>query len=278
MSNTIQHKLEELEIIPPVQVWQQIAKELDMSAGDQQLRSAFDQLAIEAPPAVWNNITAALEPVAEADLTAKLREAAVVPPDSIWQEIQKKLDAPVGNKTKWIRYAAAALMAGILFSSAYFLSFSSSEKQASAIIESAPVLDKTATTNQLPLITQEQIDDRALEQSKKTYASVDLSHKKISRIASNFEFASSDGIISSNDPGMADINDRYIVLMTPDGNFIRVSKKLGDLVCCVSGEEEDPACKQQMGKWQKQLASADLSHSGDFGDILKLVTELQQEK
>ena len=44
--------------------------------------------------------------------------------------------------------------------------------------------------------------------------------------------------------------------MTPDGNIIRMSKKWSGLVCCVSGEEQDEDCKNQIKKWQKKIATA----------------------
>ena len=282
MNNTLQHKLLELEILPPPQVWKLVEVELNAASGDKAWKFRLDQMEIAAPAAAWRHIATALEPAPELDLTAKLREAAVVPPASVWNEIEKRLSSPSVFKKSWMRYAAAAVMAGVLFSAAYFLPFSSNEKLADAKVEKSgrPVVitKKSPDTNNLPVIDQEQIDARALEQSKRTYASVNADRKKISRIASGFKFSSVDEILDTNDPPSGDINNRYIVLMTPDGNFIRVSKKLGDLVCCVSGEEEDLSCKEQVGKWQKQLASADILHAGNFGDILSMVSELQQDK
>ncbi len=280
MNNIVQHKLLELEILPPLQVWQLVEEELNAASDDKAWKSNLDQLEIEAPSIAWNHIAAALEPVPEMDFISKLREAAVVPPLAIWNRIEKSL-SPSVLKRGWIRYAAAAVMAGLLFSTAYFLPFSSNEKLASAKNEKtgSPVtISKDSKTNDLPVIDQDQINERALEQSKHTYASVDIDRKKISRIASGYKFSSTDDIIEPNDAVTADINDRYIVLMTPDGNFIRVSKKLGNLVCCVSGEEVDLSCKDQVVKWQKQIACADLLHSGNFGDILSLVSELQENK
>src|SRR5690606_8024204 len=78
-------------------------------------------------------------------------------------------------------------------------------------------------------------------------------------------------------PDFADIPDepvsnRYIMLMTPEGNIIRMSRKLGDLVCCVSGEEQDDDCIEQMKKWREQLASPNHGHAaGSFMDILGLL-------
>lgn len=278
MSNSIQHKLLELEVPPPAGLWQKLEEELNHASGDQPWRSALYPLEVDAPASAWPVIASSLEPPIEHDLSSTLREASVPPPSAIWNEIEKKLDQPSSPRFNWKRYAAAAVMAGILFCSAYFLSSPKNDKLAGIKKPMVSPERSPAATNDLPVITQQQLDDRALEQSRQTYASVEPDRKKISRIASGYEFSSSNDIIGDEITEEGLPNDRYVVLMTPDGNFIRVSKKLGDLVCCVSGEEEDPTCKEQVGKWQKQLAAAELSHSGDFGDILRLVSALQQEK
>lgn len=69
------------------------------------------------------------------------------------------------------------------------------------------------------------------------------------------------------------------MLMTPDGQFIRMSKKLGDLLCCVSGEEQDPDCIDQMKRWRQKIAISNLTPSpGNFMDILNLVKSLQENR
>jgi hypothetical protein len=65
--------------------------------------------------------------------------------------------------------------------------------------------------------------------------------------------------------------------MTPDGNIIRMSKKLKELICCVSGEEQDKDCIDQMKKWRERLANPSASHSSsNFMDILHLVNSMQE--
>jgi hypothetical protein len=72
-----------------------------------------------------------------------------------------------------------------------------------------------------------------------------------------------------------DLADRYVMLMTPEGSIIRMSKKLGDLICCVSGEEQGDGCKDQLKKWQEQMAMSSLAPSpANFLDILSLVNSL----
>ncbi len=35
-----------------------------------------------------------------------------------------------------------------------------------------------------------------------------------------------------------------------------MSKKLGNIVCCVAGEEQDDECKDQLKKWQEKIAAS----------------------
>jgi hypothetical protein len=73
------------------------------------------------------------------------------------------------------------------------------------------------------------------------------------------------------------IAERYVMLMTPDGNIIRMSKKWSELVCCVAGEDQDKDCKDQIKKWQEKIATSSLAPSpGNFMDILNLVNSLNE--
>jgi len=93
--------------------------------------------------------------------------------------------------------------------------------------------------------------------------------------------------MSASDPGRAiytyndhvpKIADRYITLLTPDGSFIRMAKRWGNLLCCVAGEEQDADCKNQLKAWQDKLAeSSVLSAPGNFMDIVTLVNSLNDD-
>ena len=101
-------------------------------------------------------------------------------------------------------------------------------------------------------------------------------------IASGFSFASSlageriTGIIPDDEMNAGNLANRYITLMTPEGNIIRMSKKFTDMVCCVSGEDQDEACKDQMKKWREKIICSPACHSaGSFMNMLDLVEALQ---
>jgi len=245
MSNKIQHKLYNYEQVPPESVWSKISSELD--------------------------------------LHAKLYSAEVTPPAAAWDKIEDALNE---GKPKRIiplfRYAAAAVIIGLMTWAG--LRLINTNKSAPTVVKTnPPAEEKIKAPEAAPANNNDQVavntetedarNDAALEASKKTYAKLDGAKKKRLNTVSGFHFSgftSADAI-----PSVERIQDRYIVLMNPDGNFIRVSKKLSNMVCCVSGEEQDADCKDQMEKWRKQLACSSASHPGNFLDILDLVSSLQ---
>jgi hypothetical protein len=188
-----------------------------------------------------------------------------------------------------MKYAAAAVvLAALAWGGVRVLS---GEKKADEIVKTGdkPAIDpKTvpgnAEENIPPVVTEEVAvteeearNDAALEASKKTYAKLNTPKRnKITNAAGfHFSFEVPDPVIAPDDMDPA---TRYIVLMTPDGNFIRMSKKWSDLLCCVAGEEEDAGCTDQLKKWREKLASSSQTASpGNFGDIMDLVKSLQND-
>ena len=66
--------------------------------------------------------------------------------------------------------------------------------------------------------------------------------------------------------------------MTPEGNIIRISKKLSDIVGCVSGAEQDKECLDQLKIWQQKMANPKSTHSSaNFMEILNLANSLQDK-
>jgi hypothetical protein len=285
MNTVIQHKLYHYEELPPLSVWQDIEKELDAAKGDQQLKEKLFAQQVIPPLSVWNTIDAALATEMAEDLSARLYETEVAPPAAAWVNIETALDTrPVKRISPLRKYAIAAALIGIMvLAGIKFLNPSSGHDIAGIEVKkttpSAPpspldlVIDNEPKDNK---VAEETRNDIALEQSKRTFAKLDMNRRQKARIASGFHFASNndDQLIADNTA--SEIADRYIVLMTPEGNFIRVSKKLGNLVCCVSGQEQDKECKDQVEKWKKQLACSSASHPGNFGDILSLISALQE--
>jgi hypothetical protein len=307
MNATLQHKLTDLAIEPPKGLWDKIATELDDSASGMQFPSRLHELAITPPLTAWSSIVGTLDRDIPANtVAAKLIAAEVIPPAMAWDKIETALDAeqttavPTRRIPSFVRYAAAAVLIGLIaFGSNRLINGGTKNPETAQTVND----QKTGTT--LPVAqtdeptTQEEVNtlaevnkkdeearnDAALEASKKTYAKLDITPKKKVDAVAGFNFASmlgeeieepvnledEDGFTQN---GVVD-NKRYIVLMTPDGHFIRMSKKLSDLLCCVSGEEEDIKCRTQVDKWRKQIACSPTPHPGNFMDILNLLGSLQ---
>ena len=274
MSSTLQNKILNYEVVPPLGVWGKIVNTLDES-----------ELAQEFP--------------------SRLYGAEVIPPVSVWNKITTSLDAgqekviPEQRRiSPLLKVAAAAMIIGLLaWGGIQILNNKSGNKelvkqklQKPEKDSPAPLINQdnnspeeniASADNNIP--SEEARNDAALEASKKTFAKLDIPVKSsIKEIAAGYYFASSvgdennSGIIPNDEINTGDLSSRYITLMTPEGNIIRMSKKLTDMVCCVSGEDENDECQDQIKKWREKIICSPACHStGSFMDILGLVDALQ---
>ncbi len=277
------------------------------------IQNKMYQYEVAPPPGLWEKIAVDLD---EADLEYfypdRLRQHSVLPPAAAWEKIAGSIhteEAPVVARrffTPFLRYAAAAAVVAFLAWGA--LQLMNTGKTGSnddmAATTTGPVPD-TATPSENTIntligestdseeaiaLTEAEIRDAAaLEASKKTYAS--LSEPVISKMrnVASFYFTpppaptggtrglSSEDYYITEQPITGKSNaDRYIMLMSPDGNIIRISKKLSDLVCCISGEEDDPECIHQIKLLKEKLSNPASGHSsGSFMDILGIVNALE---
>ncbi|MFZ9387097.1 MAG: hypothetical protein ACO25B_04390 [Chitinophagaceae bacterium] len=311
MSSGIQNKLLELSCDPPPGTWQKIASELDDAALFMQFPSRLKEFTATPPTYCWENIQTELEAAGKpAELSTRLIEMEVSPPAGTWQKILAYLELtgtkPGSSRRRvlhFTRYAAAAVFIGVLIFAGVRMLDTEVKKETTASVPvqlnnfqtDSPVTDSENTlekgADSRPVVSPASDDDarndEALEASKKTYARLDISPQKKAVLASQFSFSNFLEETGFGEHGASGLEEavsvesfdhgRYIVLMTPDGHFIRMSKKLSDMVCCVSGEETDENCRSQIQKWRKQLACTDASHPGNFMDILNLVGSLSED-
>lgn len=307
MSSGIKNKMYNLEVMPPAAVWGNIAAELDESALSQKFPSRLHTIEIIPPTRVWQSIIASLdEQLLEKNYAEKLTNIHVTPPPAVWNKITKSLHTE--NETTlfkqrkispFLRYAAAAVIIGFLAWGGVQLFTESAEKkdiakqaliQSNNVTETAaakPNLDENIALKDITASLEEARNDAALEASKKTYARLDVaaSGSKIKNAADfyfvtdNFEPTGTRGFnIDPIATPSIDITNRYILLMTPDGNIIRMSKKLRELVCCVSGEDQDKDCIDQMKKWRENISNPSTTHtSSNFIDVLDIVKSMQEK-
>ena len=283
MSSELQHKLINYEVTPPAGAWEKIAAALDEPERGYQFPAKLYGLEIDPPFTAWENIKAYL-PAAQPAIPGR------------------KTLAPV------FRYAAAAVFIGLIAWGGFklFSKKSGNDKIVQQeLVQPEQVSgdtllkqDKTVPGDNQLADLDEARNDSALEASKKTYAKLDIAARnKIKKVTDDYftivepvsemepetynelHYAGAIGSALSHHYGLNanSITDRYITLMTPDGNIIRMSKKLSDLVCCVSGEEQDEDCKDQLKTWRKKIACSSITSSSDnFIDILTLASSLQE--
>ncbi len=199
----------------------------------------------------------------------------------------------------FLRYAVAASIIGMLTWGAFQL-FNNKNKEIPIATESTPknnpesipknktaiLPDGSIAIDDITASLEEARNDAALEASKNTYAKLDVkfAKSKIKNVA-DFYF-----VPETDEPGVRglgnwqpptkrnDFTDRYFFLMTPEGNIIRISKKLSDIVGCVAGAEQDKECLDQLKRWQQKMANPKSAHSsGNLLEILNLANSLEDK-
>lgn len=251
--SSLQHKMKNYEVTPPAQAWERIAAALDEeTTGD--FATRLYHLEVAPPAAAWNNIAATLP-----------EQTPVVP-------MRKRGPA-------FLRYAvAAAFISVAALGIVRWLSKGPEQTGvAKAGIPASPAAgidhpgsSNTATNNE-SRITDTDPEKTAITQP----LAESRSRRAIRTVAAGNESATTGNRVYAYEDHLPDMAGRYITLMTPNGNFIRMSKKWEGLVCCVSGEEQDDDCKTQLRQWQEKIArSPQATSPGNFLDILSLVSAL----
>lgn len=284
MSNPLQNKMYDYEVKPPLGLWDKIVTTLN-------------------------------EEETRGELSSKLYDLEVSPPASSWQQIktilEKDSETPL-SKPKVIpylfRYAAAIVIVALMVFGGVTLLKNNPGKEELAANKNAGLKKDSVTPPATEPVTQaptnvtvernQKRDDEALEESKRTVASNEFSARtKLKIVRDSYLSAPAHYIENLSNPipelhysdlvqpsftsqsSTEDLSDRYIMLKSPDGNFFRMSKKLADLICCITGEEQDAGCKDQLQRWREKIACSPVAPApGNFMDILSLITSLQNDK
>ena len=314
MSNGLQHKLYNQEVNPPQDVWARITAELDASHLADQFPATLRDAVVTPPAGCWDAISAGMDTPAYAQ---QLRDLEATPPAAAWSAIAAALDeeTPAGipanrNVIPWMRYAAAAAIIFLLAFGATRiftgkqnddeLAITGSDSSTSRKNSDRPPVDTpvtgeemivrddnngtassavtatTLTTKQNDRAHRSLLEDDIYQSPASTISYADAIRPAVtyrdlpcSDVPASIQYAAN---------GPVDMAGRYTLMMTPDGRIVRVSKKLGDMICCVSGEETSADCQDQLRKWRQTIADSPLAPSpGNFMDILDLVNTLQEK-
>ncbi|HEY6503143.1 MAG TPA: hypothetical protein VIZ28_04145 [Chitinophagaceae bacterium] len=247
----------------------------------------------QTPPAnVWDKITAALDESHIADaFPSKLYTAEAAPPASAWDKITSSLDAehapaiPMRQKGfPLFRYAAAIVIIGLATFGVIKWAGNNGKTTDEGIATSkehlSPVNNETALPGEKSTaLNNDERENPAIQDNNTHVENTDEAKASRIRKVKNYtitdDIAPAEAIYAYNEhtPNLA---DRYVMLMTPNG-IVRMSKKLGNIVCCVTGEEQDENCKDQIRKWQEKLAASPVAPApGNFMDILSLLSSLDE--
>lgn len=301
--SSLKDRMYNYEVTPPSATWDKIAIDLNESELSNKFPARLYNSELNPPAITWDKIVTGIdESEAGNKLPAKLYNLESSPPATAWEKInaainpaEQKLKPLSGGLSPFWRYAAAAVVIGAI--TFFALRLMTNTKDNSTDIVSANVPKDTSkpvkeslTVNEPSTANKSDLDDddKALEESKKMMAKLDQPIKRIARKLNDYASASQINYISNADKELSQsiyayedhvptIAERYVMLMTPDGNIIRMSKKWSELVCCVAGEDQDKDCKDQIKKWQEKIATSSLAPSpGNFMDILSLVNSLNE--
>lgn len=245
------------------------------------------------PPAgAWEKIAAALDE--EHKFPARLYNMEITPPAAAWDAIHASLDSPAAvvpmrkRTSAFFRYAAAAVFTGI--AALGIIKWTGSNRTEGSGMANAANGGAQNSENRPSTIqkfTGNKDENKAPGKTKPELAGLgqpagDPVRKNRGPAISTARYTeriNNEGALPmyAYEDHLPKMADRYITLMTPQGNFIRMSKKWEDLICCVSGEEQDDDCRTQLKKWQEKIAASPLTNSpGNVLDILHLVNSLDE--
>ncbi|MCX8020320.1 MAG: hypothetical protein N2747_07505 [Chitinophagaceae bacterium] len=303
------HKILEAEINPPESAWKNISAGLDEMAGYHAISQSLYNLSITPPDRVWEKISIQIPfAVEEENIQQKLNAFEPTPPafsPVLTGNISHEPEKSVRQFFLFRRLAVAAAIIGLLIWGGIRL-WNSSEN---------PIPENTAQNNPIPKPTFPETkpkasdsDNTQLEKITNESATKDNSlsderdqkpadaHLAIHKLKTKpeaydnnpvtvntrgLDLTEENVIKESNyktEPGQPlNISERYVIMLTPEGKIIRLSKKLGPVMLCLAGEIQDDKCKTQLENWRRQMLEAGPSHPGNFVDILNLVETFSEQ-
>ncbi|TXH22380.1 MAG: hypothetical protein E6Q95_02330 [Chitinophagaceae bacterium] len=278
----ISKTISQIEVVPPVETWAQIQRKLDHTT------SSLQNIEVTPPAHLWDQIQQKLDQSDEyIKVAATLQHIEIAPPAQVWNQIQATLDETKENKKEsgakiisinsapnnnWKKYIAIA--ASIAFIAFLGIRLSDFDNENTNSLASTEIKSNTTeSTDTKNTSTQQESIANVLENNTPAFnPSISPNDKDLTK---NKNTASDISTAKNNEekPITSRKND-YLVLMTNDGEIVRLSKKAGNMARCISGEHADGECNEKLKEIQKEVSSKTIL-SGPL-DILSLAT--QEEK
>jgi hypothetical protein len=273
MSSELKNKMQQYEVTPSTGMWERIAVAID----DAHLSENFPVKLYEyeqAPPAdAWNKIASQLANTIDDSKTIPL----------------------IKRNWNFLKYAAAAVLTGLIAWSAFTL-FHKTKEQNSFAVKTNPAINspqQTDTTNTSVINSEAKniaaADTKTNESNLATALtrnnSSSLKERKLNSpvalVSSSADHDRYDLPVGHLQPAIAINTDvslvdgnRYFTMINPDGYIVRISKKISDIICCLYNSPSDvnSPCKEQVEKWREKVAKAPINGTpGSFMDIVDFI-------
>ncbi|MBK7099150.1 MAG: hypothetical protein IPH58_13370 [Sphingobacteriales bacterium] len=137
---TPKNKIYNFEITPPPGVWDKIAQELNEWDEVKSVSQKLQNFELPAPTIAWEKINQELDELNDfKTVSQKLRNLEIMPPSGMWHHIQQSLDVEKKETkiiplqtggSRWIKYAAAAGVIGLISILVYYFNSNSGKEMA----------------------------------------------------------------------------------------------------------------------------------------------------
>jgi hypothetical protein len=271
------------------------------------------QAEILPPESAWDKIAAELDKLEHPLFVNKVAGASIEPPASVWDKVADAInDTPASRKiplsTRWLKWTAAAIVAGLIIFSATFLFNSGntppalsdnetvSKKENSASPSTNSTSDNnSATTDTLsahPSIGVKSLSSEGQSSSKKSIAGTGRKPEPPVRHALIETSSAENGVsqptetedkvssnVSTSTPNYIPAPD-YFVVTAPNGERVKISSKFSEAVASlVGGDNVDYLWKNRFDSWKSKLMTSPsfIPSAGNFLDIAELKDLLKEQ-
>ena len=256
---------------------------------------------IQPPDFIWGRIAGELDAAKQKGFVQKLADAEVIPPVNAWENIQSRLSQSetrvVPMRTKWVKYAVAAVTIGVLAVGAFFL-FNTNKQSAGVVSTEQPDTNSVASKNDQPVTAPEGVinnssDLASADAGKSDNPPVRVPARSTSSKSSNVRYASVEPVQTSNiseyisEPNQG-LNENipsgmkasipapeYYTIQAPNGQPVKIAARFSGAVNYLFNADDKSdysSWKVKLDNWRNKLMSnpSYIPTASNFLDILEL--------
>jgi hypothetical protein len=257
---------------------------------------------VQPPDFIWGRIARELDAAKEKGFVQKLAGAEIIPPVTAWENIQSRLsqsEAPVvPMRTKWVKYAVAAVTIGVIAVGAFFL-FNTNKQSSGLVTTTQPDTNSVASKNDQPVSSSE--NGNSNNSDLATAVTPDNTNVRLPRVAtkraasnsSNVRYAAVEPVQTSNladhvaDPTQS-VNENvpsgmkasipapeYYTIQAPNGQPVKIAARFSGAVNYLFNSDDktdNSTWKAKLDIWRNKLMTnpSFIPTASNFLDILEL--------